>query len=456
MEKQTERLLPASAVFTDGEYLKTRYAPREDGGYEIRVGRGTRCDVLACKELYGKAVKTALSLDCTSCSFDLTPAAELGDDGLFAAAEGVCGGAYQKKFALDGQWEPKLAVSFTGEGADSAAMRRAWELARSIMETRNLVNCPSNLLWPEELARRIAAMADGLPIEAEIYDRPALERLGLRGLLTVGGSSGRAPAMAVLRYTGAPESPRRLGLVGKGVTVDTGGYCIKSAASMAGIKGDMAGGAAAAAAVRALAANGARVNVTAVVPLCENRISDSSMVPGDVITSFSGKTIEILNADAEGRLILADGLSWAAEREGCTHLVDIATLTGAIWAMLGFVTTGVMAGDDGFYDCLTRAAAHSGERFWRIPDYPEYEKLIESDYADVRNTSKDGCGAITAGLFLKKFTDGRPWLHLDIAGTADNSGYVWEHQVSGATGTAVSTLYHLAQVLFETQKESAV
>ena len=136
--------------------------------------------------------------------------------------------------------------------------------------------------------------------------------------------------MAVLRYTGAPENSRRLGLVGKGVTVDSGGYSLKPAASMAGIKGDMAGGAAAAAAVRALAANGAAVNVTAVVPICENRISDASMLPGDVITSFSGQTIEILNADAEGRLILADALAWAAEKEGCTHLVDIATLTGAI------------------------------------------------------------------------------------------------------------------------------
>ena len=133
--------------------------------------------------------------------------------------------------------------------------------------------------------------------------------------------------------------------------------------------------------------------------------------------------------------------------------MDIATLTGAICAMLGFVTTGVMASDNGFYDCLLCAAERSGEKFWRMPDDAEYETLIESDYADVRNTSKDGCGAITAGLVLKKFTAGRPWLHLDIAGTADNTGIVWQHQVPGATGTAVSTLYHLAQILFETSEE---
>lgn len=448
MEKQ----LQANVVFTDDAYLKTRYLPRE-GGYTIRVGRGERRDILACKELYGKAVKTALELDCTACAFDLGPASELGQNGLFAAAEGVCGGAYQKKFALSGRWEPELTCSFPG--ADAEQLKQAWELARSIMETRSLVNCPSNLLWPEAFAQRLKEMADGLPIEAELYDRPALERLGLRALLTVGDSSAHAPVMAVLRYTGAPESRRRLGLVGKGVTVDSGGYCLKPASSMAGIKGDMAGGAAAAAAVRALAANGAAVNVTAVVPICENRISNASMLPGDVITSFSGKTIEILNADAEGRLILADSLAWAAEREDCTHLVDIATLTGAICAMLGFVTTGVMASDDGFYGCLMRAAARSGEKFWRMPDDSEYEALIESDYADVRNTSKDGCGAITAGLFLKKFTEKRPWLHLDIAGTADNTGIVWQHQVPGATGTAVSTLYHLTQILFEDSEEES-
>ena len=448
MEKQ----LQANVVFTDDAYLKTRYLPRE-GGYTIRVGRGERRDILACKELYGKAVKTALELECTACAFELAPASELGQNGLFAAVEGVCGGAYQKKFVLSGRWEPELTCSFPG--ADAEQLQQAWELARSIMETRSLVNCPSNLLWPEAFAQRLKEMADGLPIEAELYDRPALERLGLRALLTVGDSSAHAPVMAVLRYTGAPESRRRLGLVGKGVTVDSGGYCLKPASSMAGIKGDMAGGAAAAAAVRALAANGAAVNVTVVVPICENRISNASMLPGDVITSFSGKTIEILNADAEGRLILADSLAWAAEREECTHLVDIATLTGAICAMLGFVTTGVMASDDGFYGCLMRAAARSGEKFWRMPDDSEYEALIGSDYADVRNTSKDGCGAITAGLFLKKFTEERPWLHLDIAGTADNTGIVWQHQIPGATGTAVSTLYHLTQILFEDSEEES-
>ena len=244
-----ETQVQANVVFTDDAYLKTRYFPRVDGGYIIRVGRGGQRDILSCKELYGKAVKTALELECTACAFDPGPVAELGQNGLFAALEGVYGGAYQKKFALSGRWEPELACSFPG--ADETQLNKARELARSILQTRNLVNRPSNLLRPEALAQQLQEMAAGLPVEAEIYDRPALEQLGLRALLTVGDSSAHAPRMAVLRYTGAPENSRRLGLAGKGVTVDSGGYSLKPAASMAGIKGDMAGGAAAAAAAEA-------------------------------------------------------------------------------------------------------------------------------------------------------------------------------------------------------------
>ena len=187
MEKQIQ----ANVVFTDDAYLKTRYLPREDGGYTIRVGRGGRRDILACKELYGKAVKTARELDCTACAFDLCAAAELGQEGLFAAVEGVCGGAYQKKFALDGRWEPELTCIFPG--ADAVQLKKAWELAQSIMQTRNLVNCPSNLLWPNMFAQRLKDMAEGLPIEAELYDRQALERLGIEkingALLDLGVSS---------------------------------------------------------------------------------------------------------------------------------------------------------------------------------------------------------------------------------------------------------------------------
>lgn len=437
-----------------GDYLKLHDRILPDGREQITVGRGESWSVLACKEVYGKAAKTVQASGAKSAVFDLSAAAELGRDGLLAAAEGICGGAYQMKYTLSDQWEPEFACYASGEGWQEQDLQLGWTLAESILRTRSLVNRPANLLTPERLAAALTEQCASLPVETQCYDRSTLHELGLEAFLAVGDSSGHSPVLAVLRYTGAPDSAERLGLVGKGVTVDSGGYNLKSSGSMAGIKGDMAGGAAVAAAVRAIAAAGLPVNVTAVVPCCENRISTTSLLPGDLIGSLSGKTIEVFNADAEGRLILADGLTWAIRKEGCTRLVDAATLTGAICAMLGYVATGVMASDDGWYAALERAAAHSGERFWRMPDFPEYEKLIRGDLGDVRNTSRDGCGAITAGLFLQHFTEGLPWLHLDIAGTADNKGYVWEHQVPGATGTAVSTLFHLACGLAEKKEEA--
>lgn len=437
-----------------GDYLKLHDRILPDGSEQITVGRGGSWSVLACKEVYGKASKAVQASGAKSAVFDLSAAAELGRDGLLAAAEGICGGAYQMKYTLSDQWEPEFACYASGEGWQEQDLQLGWTLAESILRTRSLVNRPANLLTPERLAAALTEQCAGLPVETQCYDRGTLHELGLEAFLAVGDSSGHSPVLAVLRYTGAPDSAERLGLVGKGVTVDSGGYNLKSSGSMAGIKGDMAGGAAVAAAVRAIAAAGIPVNVTAVVPCCENRISTTSLLPGDLIGSLSGKTIEVFNADAEGRLILADGLTWAIRKEGCTRLVDVATLTGAICAMLGYVATGVMASDDGWYAALERAAAHSGERFWRMPDFPEYEKLIRGDLGDVRNTSRDGCGAITAGLFLRHFTEGLPWLHLDIAGTADNKGYVWEHQVPGATGTAVSTLFHLACGLAEKKEEA--
>lgn len=427
-----------------GGYLTARYQLQPEGPALITVGRGEEWTPLACKEVYGKAVKTAVELECESCLFDLTAAGELGLAGLCAAVEGIYGGGYRQKFALSGRWEPELACYAGGEGWREEDLHIARELGRSIMETRNLVNRPANLLTPSLFADALADMASGLPIQTRIYRQDELSERGLGGLLAVGNSSGHPPALVVLRYMGAPDSGEVLGLVGKGVTVDTGGYSLKARDSMEGIKGDMAGGAAVAAAVRALAAVGARVNAVAVVPACENRISRESAVPGDVIRSLSGLTIEVLNTDAEGRLILADALTWAAREEKCTRLVDAATLTGAIWSMLGYVTAGVMANDDSWYDCLEAAAAVSGEKYWRMPACREYDRLIESDLADLRNTSKDGCGAITAGLFLKRFAQDLPWLHLDIAGTASVSKPVWQHQIQGATGAAVSTLFHLA------------
>ncbi len=450
MKRYQNETVQARILPVEGAYLCTRYYLKDSATTEITVGMGENWTVLACKETYAKAVKCALDLKYESCVFDLTAAAKLGREGIFAAVEGVYGGAYRQKFTLENRCEPKIAVYADGEGWTDEDLTAAVALARAILQVRNLVNRPANLLTPQLFAVALADMAKELPITVQVYEREELAERGLGAMLSVGDSSGNPPCLIVLRYNGAPAQEERLGYVGKGVTCDSGGYCLKSASSMTGMKGDMAGGAAVAGAVCALAANGVKVNVTAVIPACENRISPTSSLPGDLVTSFSGQTIEVLNTDAEGRLLLCDAVTWAIREEKATKLVDAATLTGAIYAMLGHVATGVMTNDEAWFAALTDAAEKSGERFWQIPTYPEYEKLIESDYADVRNTTKNGCGAIAAGLFIKRFTEEHPWMHLDIAGTADNSSPVWQHQVGGATGAATATLYYLAESVGKT------
>ena len=449
MKRYNNETVQARLIPVEGEYLVTRYYLKDNAPTEITVGVGEDLTPLACKEIYAKAVKCALDLKYESCVFDLTTAAKLGREGVFAAVEGIYGGAYRQKFTLEDRCEPKIEVYADGEGWTDEELCAAVKLAKAIMQVRNLVNRPANLLTPQLFAEAVKKMAEELPVSAQVYERDELAERGLGAMLSVGDSSGNPPCLIVLRYNGAPDSAERLGYVGKGVTCDSGGYCLKAANSMAGMKGDMAGGAAVAGAVCALAANGVKVNVTAVIPACENRISPTSSLPGDLVTSFSGKTIEVLNTAAEGRLLLCDAVTWAIREEKATKLVDAATLTGAIYAMLGHVATGVMTNDDQWFAALERAAEKSGERFWKIPTYPEYEKLIESDYADVRNTTKNGCGAIAAGLFIKRFTEEHPWMHLDIAGTADNNSPVWQHQVGGATGAATATLYYLAESVGE-------
>lgn len=437
-----------------GDYLKLHDRILPDGSEQITVGRGESWSVLACKEVYGKASKAVQASGAKSAVFDLSAAAELGRDGLLAAAEGICGGAYQMKYTLSDHWEPEFACYASGEGWQEQDLQLGWTLAESILRTRSLVNRPANLLTPERLAAALTEQCAGLPVETQCYDRSTLHELGLEAFLAVGDSSGHSPVLAVLRYTGAPDSAERLGLVGKGVTVDSGGYNLKSSGSMAGIKGDMAGGAAVAAAVRAIAAAGIPVNVTAVVPCCENRISTTSLLPGDLIGSLSGKTIEVFNADAEGRLILADGLTWAIRKEGCTRLVDAATLTGAICAMLGYVATGVMASDDGWYATLERPppTPASASGVCRTSRNMKSSSAATSATCATRAAtaaarSRPGCSCGT----LPRVCRGCIWTS---QARRTNKGYVWEHQVPGATGTAVSTLFHLACGLAEIKEEA--
>ena len=329
-----------------------------------------------------------------------------------------------------------------GEGfADS--LQEGRELLNGILFARDMVNTPGNHLRPMDFARKITDYVDGGDVETELLVYGQLRALRLEALYGVGGSSEYPPCLLILRYRGAPGSNDIYGLIGKGITCDTGGYCLKESSSMAGIKGDMAGAAAVAAAVHAAAARKLKVNITACLPLSENRISQSALLPGDVITGYSGRTIEVLNTDAEGRLVLSDAISYGIRREGITKVLDIATLTGAAAQMLGNTIGGTMSDDEAFYHMFERAQTFSAERYLRLPFGKEHEKMIDSDVADVKNIGGGCCGTITAGLFLRRFCEGKPWIHMDIAGTAWCGTPTYAFESKGATGAGVTTLYYL-------------
>ena len=321
-------------------------------------------------------------------------------------------------------------------------VKEAEEIAKGVIFARNLVNAPSNHLTPEKMAETIQNLFEDLPVEVEIFDEKQIKELGMEAFLAVGMTSGYMPRLIVVRYHGNPKTEEVTAFVGKGVTCDTGGYCLKSAASLPGVKGDNGGAAAVTGALYALVKNQVKKNVTVVIPSCENRISRDAFIPGDVIGSMSKKTIEVGNTDAEGRLILADAVTYAIEKEKATRIVDIATLTGAVASMFGGVVAGTLSNDDDFYKEFEQAFENSGEKYWRLPIYDEFKEMLNSDMADISNTS-GGCGTITAGLFIQAFTKELPWIHIDIAGTAWTGGPRYEYESKGATGAGVTTLYYL-------------
>jgi leucyl aminopeptidase len=337
-------------------------------------------------------------------------------------------------------------VTLTAPGADAAAIAEAVRRGRIISAaanfTRALANEPANVLSPEELAARVAAGAQAAGVQPEVLDERRLEELGMRLLLGVGQGSTRPPRLIVLRHEpqGAPASPV-VGLIGKGVTFDTGGVSIKPADGMERMKSDMSGAAAVAGAMQAIARLDVPVRVIGVIPAAENMVGGNAIRPGDVLRGASGKTVEVINTDAEGRLILGDAL-WYAQKLGCTHLVDVATLTGACSIALGRHVSGLFGQPESWVDAVRDAGERGGDRLWPLPIYEEAKDQLRSEIADMVNSAGRPGGAITAAAFLREFAGGRPWAHLDIAGTA------WAeskepYQPKGATGVAVRTLIEI-------------
>ncbi|MDA7946675.1 MAG: leucyl aminopeptidase [Hyphomicrobiaceae bacterium] len=317
-------------------------------------------------------------------------------------------------------------AKLTIQCANASTARRRFATQKAVGEginvARDLVNEPANILGPKEFADRAKALTK-LGVKVQVLDEQAMRKQGMDALLAVGQGSDRPSFMAVMEWKGAKDkSGKPVAIVGKGVTFDTGGISIKPAAGMGDMKGDMAGAACVVGLIHALAARKAKVNAVGLIGLVENMPSGTATRPGDVVGSMSGQTIEILNTDAEGRLVLADVLCYAQEKYKPKWVVNLATLTGAILVALGNEHAGLFSNDDKLSDKLTKAGIETGEKVWRLPLGPKYDELIKSDIADMKNIGGRWGGSITAAQFLQRFIkEGTPWAHLDIAGTGMGS-----------------------------------
>ena len=366
-----------------------------------------------------------------------------------AAVEGALLGNYdpdQHKTSTDNKSLESFSV--VGSASDQDSVTRGTILGEAQNFTRDLVNEPGNLLTPTVMARKAKEMADSLPpdcgIDCEILDQDRMRQMGMGSLLGVAQGSAEPPAFIVIRYKPAKpaKSNDHLALIGKGVTFDTGGISIKPAESMEKMKYDMAGGAAVIGAMKAIGQLKPTIPVTAFIPAVENMPGSKAYRPGDILKSLDGKTIEVLNTDAEGRLILNDAITYAKQL-GCTHLVDAATLTGAIVVALGHVHVGAFTNNDDMLKRVMTAAKAEGEKMWHMPLDDDYKDLLKSAFADLANIGGRYGGAISAAYFLKEFAGDTPWVHLDIAGTA------WldepkPYMAKGPTGVGVRTFTRLA------------
>ncbi|MBZ5703938.1 MAG: leucyl aminopeptidase [Acidobacteriia bacterium] len=410
-------------------------------------GKAKSFSAFELRRLAGTAVRTLKTRGLRSFAL-LAPQSIAAEDAVKAIVEGAFVGNFEPDYYKSDRKDQKIdALTIVTRGDQArlaAAMGEGLIIGESQNFTRDLVNEPSNRMTPTILAERAKKMAQEVGLKCEVYGADKIKELKMGAFWSVAQGSDEPPALIVMRYepAGAPEKPV-LGLVGKGITFDTGGISIKPADGMEKMKYDMAGGAAMIGAMRAIALLKPKVKVTAIVCATENMPSGKAQKPGDVQIAMSGKSIEIINTDAEGRLVLADGLYYARQL-GCTHLVDAATLTGAVVVALGYVNAGIFANDEQMYQRFARALDKAGEKMWRLPLDDEYKEVIRSNIADIVNSGGRWGGSVTAAMFLKEFAEDTPWLHLDIAGTAwmeDTKPWI----AKGPSGIAVRSLVEFAK-----------
>ncbi len=419
----------------------------------VVVGLGKQAE-LSTNKIRGAVAETCRWLRQKSVATIATTAQGAGINGISfedaaqAVAEGALLGLYSfrkhitreedklgeiKQFLIIGSDEAKPHLE---EGSDKGRV-----LAEATNLARDMVNEPANYMTPSHMAETTMKLAKSYGLEVSVLEREQLAELGMGALLGVAQGSRQPPKFIVLHYKGEDSTELNVALVGKGVTFDSGGISIKPSEKLEEMKGDMAGGAAVIAAMTAIAQLKPKINVTAIVPATENLPDGNALKPGDILTAMNGRTIEIISTDAEGRLILADALSYA-KKQGAKLMVDVATLTGACRVALGDICTGAFGNNQELVDKVIAAGAEAGELIWQMPMYDEYKEQNKSDVADIKNVGGRLGGAITAAKFLAEFVDETPWVHLDIAGTSLGEKER-AHQVKGATGGPVRTLVNL-------------
>ena len=413
---------------------------RDDNGTFEKVGGALTAKLLTSGE-------TRLVVDLTDLDLPGDAAARIA---FGAAARAWRFDIYRTK--LPAKARPTLeevVIVGGGEGSEGEWQRRS-ALFEGISLTRELVTEPANIIYPETFVERCRASMEGLGVEFEVLAESAMAELGMGALLGVGQGSVRPPRLLAMRWNGADDEGKKpVLLIGKGITFDTGGISIKPAAGMEAMKWDMGGAGAVAGAIKAIAGRKARANVVGICVLAENMPDGNAQRPGDVVTSMSGQTIEVINTDAEGRLVLADAMTWGQRQYKPETMVDLATLTGAMIISLGHEYAGIFSNDDGLAQKLIAAGISTGDRLWRLPVGEAYDKLIESPIADMKNIGPREGGSITAATFLQRFVEeGVKWAHLDIAGTvwADKPGALWD---KGATGYGVALLDRFVADNFE-------
>ena len=377
-------------------------------------------------------------IDLTGLGFDADQAAKVG---LGAALRAWRYDRYRTR--LKDKQKPtleELTIVGGGDGAEQRYKSRWEPVLKGVSLTRELVTEPANIIYPETFVERVRAALEGTGVEVEVLDRAAMEKLGMGALLGVAQGSIREARLLVLRWNGRSNGGQPVAFVGKGVTFDTGGISIKPAAGMEAMKWDMGGAGAVAGAIRALALRKAKANIVGICGLVENMPSGAAQRPGDVVTTMSGQTVEVINTDAEGRLVLADAITYVAKNYNPSTIIDLATLTGAILISLGHEFAGLFSNNDELAGALQKAGDASGDKLWRMPLAEPFDRLIDSPIADMKNVGPREGGSITAAQFIQRFIEnGVRWAHVDMAGKAwsDKPASTYE---KGATGFGVRLL----------------